>query len=130
LSKKSIEFRIATLTVSSSSIVTVKYKNVFPEPTIDEISELITKGINLISNRPFVLLTDLSDSFGEWDNETKLFVANHRQLNQLKIAEAIVSQELATQLLVVGYKSQKEGKAEVEMFKEKKEAIEWLLSKI
>ncbi len=127
---KSIEFRIAKLTVSPTNLVTVKYKNVAPQPSIEEISELITKGIALINQQPFLLLTDLSDTYGEWDNETKIFVSNHKQLNKLKIAEAVVAEDFATKLLVTGYKLQKKGEAIVKLFNEKQEALDWLTTKI
>jgi len=122
---KTIEFRIATLSITSPNLVTVKYKNVLPHPSVNEISELITRGINLINEQPFILLTDLSDTYGEWDNETKIYVANHKQLNELKVAEAIVSKDFATHLLVAGYKTFN-NKSNVKTFNDIQQALDWL----
>ena len=125
-----IESRIALVELRSNNFVYVQHKDIQPFPAVDEIKELVTHILELANGKPFVALVDYRDMFQNWDTEAKEYVANHKELNDLQEAVAIVVNTLPIKLVVKLYISFFKPPNETKIFNNLDGAEKWLQKKI
>jgi len=119
-------FRFVDIHLLESNFVYLKWKTVKQFPTHEEIVEFVDIGLAMVKHQPFVILTDLRDMYTLLDPRSKKYIATHKELNELKIAEAILVNSMHIKLLVQGYIAYFKPKVKPEVFTNEEEARKWL----
>ena len=70
---------------------------------LDKIQEVLKNGFELHGEKPFYSIVDLRDNFASMNSEAKKFLANQELLNELRICEVIMVNNLAMKLITKGY---------------------------
>jgi len=118
--------RFVDIHLLESHFIYLKWKTVKQFPSHEEIVEFVDVGLDMVNHQPFVVLTDLRDVYTLLDPRSKIYVAKHKELNELKIAEAILVNSMHIKLLVQGYIAYFKPKLKPEVFTNEEEARKWL----
>lgn len=98
------------------------------EMTLEVMKELNENGLQLIDRKPFYTICDLRNMYASMTSEAKEFVAKDRELNDLKICESILVNNLPVKLLVSGYLRVNKPISKTKVFSDIKLCGDWMES--
>lgn len=118
--------RIAKIALMEGGIIYIRHKHIKEFPSFEEIKELVHTTLKLANNNKFILVTDFRDMFQNWSSESKEYVANHTELNKLKIAQAILVNTLPVKLLINTFMAFNKPKGEIKVFDNFEKVETWI----
>jgi len=119
------ELYSANISIDEERLLMVKFKNDV-SVEIDEMIKLVDVSLELVDDQPFYLLVDARDILGSMDHESRKYIAEHEQYNNLNIAQAIVVNNMPIRLLASAYYSLYKHVNPVKIFSDIDKAKEWL----
>ncbi|PCH92559.1 MAG: hypothetical protein COB85_08035 [Bacteroidetes bacterium] len=93
---------------------------------VPEVTEFRDRILELASQKKFLLLIDISDVFFSSSNEAMKVFSQDSELVKLRVAQAIVVDNLAIKLLANFYIKVARPPGEAKLFKRMSEAVSWL----
>lgn len=97
---------------------------------VHEFEKLISDCMDLMDHKPFVVITDLRNNDGSFTQQVKDYLANHKELQLNKVAEALVVNGLGVRLQVVFFiRMKKTGSMLTKVFSDYDQAVTWIKNK-
>tara|TARA_B100002051_G_scaffold156087_1_gene147635 strand:+ start:36 stop:419 length:384 start_codon:yes stop_codon:yes gene_type:complete len=121
------EFYSAFMSYDEKNLITVRFKDGI-DINKEEISLLVNWSLEVVENKPFYLLVDARDILSSMDHESRKFFAEHKEYNQLNIAQAIVVNNMPIRLIAMAYYKLYKHSNPIQVFKDIEEAKLWLFS--
>lgn len=109
----------------SPNILVINYLN-DSEVGIEEIKILIDHFIDTANRKPFITIVDIRDIRGNMTAEAMEYITNHKESQNLKIAEAILVNSLGMRLLANFYLKIKTQSGPTHVFNDESKALAWL----
>jgi len=81
---------------------------------------------NISKGKPFVSLIDTSNKYGNITNEARLHYANDLKTKSIRLAEAIVLNNLPARIIATFYIRYNKPSNPVKIFSKREDAINWL----
>ncbi|HIP37671.1 MAG TPA: hypothetical protein EYG85_12545 [Crocinitomix sp.] len=66
--------------------------------TVDELIDFLNKIYQLMDNKPFFLINDLTNDYGSFSNEIWRFLANDKQFNKMILHSIVISNSLGMKI--------------------------------
>jgi len=121
------EFKSATITFDSESVLLVRFKNdVYVD--VEEAKKLVVASLEMVSGKSFYLLVDARDILSSIDHESRKYIADHKEYNDLNVAQSIIVNNMPIRLLAQFYYKVYQHKNPVKIFSTMEEGKKWLLS--
>ena len=108
-----------------TEIIKIKFKN-DAHVTLDEAIEIADSTIKVCGNQKFLLLIDATEIYGIMDPDAMDYFTNDERLVGLRMAQAMVVDNLPIRLFANIYMRVKKPAGEVKIFGNIDEAIAWL----
>ena len=108
-----IELHIATMMFEHDDILLIKFKD---KVGIVGIKEIVEETIAAVEGRKFRSLVDTRDIFATMSSEARNYLVNHKEINRLTIAQAIVLNNIAIRLHALIYISLNKSPHPIRMF--------------
>ena len=124
---KSIDLYSATLSLGRDSVLLVKYKDGI-QIDLEESKKLVAAALELVNNNPFYIFMDATDIHSSMDHDSRKYFTEHKEVNRLCIAQAIIVNSFHISLLANFYLKFYRHDYPVKIFSNVDDGGYWLLS--
>jgi len=120
-----IELKSCSISKYSDHIILIKFKD-GAEVLLEDAIEIRDESIKLFKGERFLALIDASDILGSVTHDAREYFAKDEKLTEVRMAQAIVVNNLAISLLANFYITFNKPERKAKIFKSVEEAVKWL----
>ena len=95
---------------------------------LEKIKEVVKHGFELHGEKPFYSIIDFRDNFASMSPDGKKYLADQTLLNELRICEAVLVNNLPMKLIISGYFRLHKPKWPLKVFRKNNDLYTWLES--
>ena len=126
LTSNMIKLASVNIHLDDDGIVNYHFKD-NADVDLEEARQIAEETLSLVKGKPYCSLVEARNIFGTISHEARQFLAEHKEIQRLRMAEAFLVNNLPVRLIVGFYLKHYNYSNPAKVFKEKHLAKDWLL---